>query len=40
MALKLSKAGAKALKGLDEATVKLTGTVAFGKPAATKRTLK
>ena len=40
VALKLSKAGAKALKGSDQATVKLSGTVDFGPPATAKRTLK
>jgi plastocyanin len=38
--MKLSKTGAKALKGLDKATVKLGGTVAFGSAAKTKSTLK
>jgi plastocyanin len=40
MALKVSGAGQKALKGKAQATVKLTGTVAFGPPAHAKRTLK
>jgi plastocyanin len=40
VALTLSKAGRKAIKGLDKATVKLGGTVAFGAAAKTRRTLK
>jgi plastocyanin len=40
VALTLSKAGRKAIKGLDKATVKLGGTVAFGAAANTRRTLK
>jgi plastocyanin len=40
LTMKLSKKGAQALKGLDEATVKLGGTVEFGPPAKTTKTLK
>jgi plastocyanin len=40
VSLKLSRAGKKALKGLDKAKVKLEGTPAFGKPASVKKTLK
>jgi plastocyanin len=40
VALKLSKAGKKALKGLDKATVKLSGTVPFGKGAKATGTLR
>jgi plastocyanin len=38
--MKLSKDGRRALKGLDKATVKLGGTVDFGPPAKTTKTLK
>jgi hypothetical protein len=38
--LKLSKAGKKALKGLDKATIKLAADVEFGLSAKTRRTLK
>jgi plastocyanin len=40
VSLKLSKAGAKALKHLDKAKVVLDGSVAFGKPDSAKKTLK
>jgi plastocyanin len=40
VSMKLSKTGAKALKGLDKATVKLGGTVDFGSAAKTTKTLK
>ncbi len=40
VALRLSDAGRKAIKGKDQATIKLSGTVDFGQPATTKRTLE
>jgi hypothetical protein len=40
VSLKLSASGKKALKGRSTATVKLEGTVAFGKPDAASAKLK
>jgi plastocyanin len=39
LAMRLTRKGKRALKGLDRARVKLTGTVPFGKPDSATRTL-